>query len=163
MGTWNTLTSRTKNILTHRIWWHSKIVFVPPSFWFSETRLKHLSNWIHLSLRSRLLNDHFADLKNRSCYNWKGQRWFSSQKKPKCINSWRISCRTVLQDRYGESGNCLKMGFLLLVQNAEPRILSPPNEHNPVCGLRNEFEVWIFKLWNDQPNQLKRLFKKIFF
>lgn len=35
VGTWNTETSHVKNIFSHRIWWHSKILFVPPPcrFW----------------------------------------------------------------------------------------------------------------------------------
>lgn len=49
MGTWNTENSRIKNIFSQRIWWHSKILFIPPPVRFWETKWKHLSNWIHSS------------------------------------------------------------------------------------------------------------------
>lgn len=59
VGTWNTETSRIKNIFSHRIWWQSKILFVPPPFRFWETKWKHLSHWIRSSCCCSLLNEHF--------------------------------------------------------------------------------------------------------
>lgn len=47
VGTWNTETSRIKNIFSHRIWWHSKILFVPPLCTFWGKKRKQLSHCIH--------------------------------------------------------------------------------------------------------------------
>lgn len=59
VGTWKSKISRIKNIFSHRIWWHSKILFVPPPFRFLETKWKHLSDRSHSSYSYSLLNEHF--------------------------------------------------------------------------------------------------------
>lgn len=70
VGTCNTENSCFKNILSHRIWWHSKILQVSPPFRFCETKWKHSQNRIRSlgrwsCLMSTLQNDPRAAAKEK--------------------------------------------------------------------------------------------------
>lgn len=87
VGTWNTERGCIKNIFSHRIWCHSKILFVPTPFRFLGNKVKTFIKLNPATVDTRAL----CRVKYRSCYNsHTGRKKVASYQRIKVSLSFRM-------------------------------------------------------------------------